>query len=159
MNDSQKLLLAALNCAHVINAQRIVLEFEPEKVGHNATNQLSRRLDAFLDDFRKEGGLAEPTSAREARAWIAKGRAWLEANGRSEFETLADPRMRDEMDDLKRRIKEDPEVGARLMREAGIWDAENRLTPKFIGGFIAHPENAPPKLVWPPVDDTEGGAT
>jgi hypothetical protein len=35
--------------------------------------------------------------------------------------------------ELTAKIKADPEVGARLMREAGIWDENNKLTPLFGG--------------------------
>jgi hypothetical protein len=88
--------------------------------------------------------MKQPTTAQEARSLIATGRAWLAANGRSEHETLGDPRMKAEMDELKAAIKSDPEVGAKLMRDAGIWDENNQLTEKFAGGA-------------PTVDEMHGG--
>ena len=36
--------LRALNCPHEIDAQKVVLHFDPRQEGHNALNQLSRRL-------------------------------------------------------------------------------------------------------------------
>lgn len=40
------LYVAAINCGHAITKQKVVLYFDPQKPGHNALNQLSRRLDA-----------------------------------------------------------------------------------------------------------------
>lgn len=38
------LLTVALDCPHVIDAQSVTLRFDPSRPGHNALNQLSRRL-------------------------------------------------------------------------------------------------------------------
>lgn len=41
-------LLAVLNTPHAITAQKIVLEFDRSKPGHNATNQLHLRIEAAV---------------------------------------------------------------------------------------------------------------
>lgn len=43
-----RLYRAAINCQHSIERDRIVLEFDPKQPGHNALNQLGRRLDAAV---------------------------------------------------------------------------------------------------------------
>lgn len=72
-------------------------------------------------------------TALEARQLVSAGNAWLEKNGRSYDETLASPGMRKELVELKARIKADPEIGAKLMRKAGIWNKNNKLTKKYRG--------------------------
>jgi hypothetical protein len=52
MTDS--LYRAAINCRHEIDAEKVVLYFDPSAPGHNALNQLSRRLDAFFSDVTKD---------------------------------------------------------------------------------------------------------
>ena len=39
---------AAINCAHEIDSDQIVLHFDSKREGNNALNQLHRRLDAAL---------------------------------------------------------------------------------------------------------------
>jgi hypothetical protein len=45
---SQALYMAAINCPHEIDSNRVVLHFDAKQPGHNALNQLSRRLDAAM---------------------------------------------------------------------------------------------------------------
>jgi hypothetical protein len=73
-------------------------------------------------------------TALEARQLITAGYEWLEKHGREFDERLGDPRMRVELEELRARIKEDPEIGAKLMRKAGIWNKNNKLTKKYRGG-------------------------
>lgn len=42
--DHPEFFMRVVNCPHQIDAQRIVLFFDPNQEGHNALNQLSRRL-------------------------------------------------------------------------------------------------------------------
>lgn len=44
--EREELYRAAINCPHEIDRDKIVLHFDPKQDGHNALNQLGRRLDA-----------------------------------------------------------------------------------------------------------------
>lgn len=46
--NEDALFLAVLACPHSINANEIVLKFDPKQKGDNALNQLSRRISEHL---------------------------------------------------------------------------------------------------------------
>lgn len=46
--DDPSFYLRAINCPHTIDAEQIVLRYDPRQLGHNALNQLSRRLTPAL---------------------------------------------------------------------------------------------------------------
>lgn len=52
----ESLHLQAVNCPHSINEHEVVLRFDPTQPGHNALNQLARRLSAALKPAELDGG-------------------------------------------------------------------------------------------------------
>ena len=44
--SADDLLNAAINCPHSIESESVTLRFDPKQPGHNALNQLGRRLSA-----------------------------------------------------------------------------------------------------------------
>ncbi|WP_175787484.1 hypothetical protein [Burkholderia anthina] len=76
----EALYLAAINCPHAIDSNRIVLHFDPKQPGHNALNQLGLRLSAAA----AAATVAEPvalTGLRLARALMEKLQADYDAGG------------------------------------------------------------------------------
>lgn len=57
---------AVINCSHVITDECVILRYDPRKPGHNALNQLARRLD---DEFGKR--LSEGQSEIERLTYAA----------------------------------------------------------------------------------------
>ncbi|WP_405118794.1 hypothetical protein [Pseudomonas leptonychotis] len=51
----ENLHLEAINCPHSINEHEVVLRFDPSRPGHNALNQLARRLTAALKPAGADG--------------------------------------------------------------------------------------------------------
>lgn len=51
----ENLHLQAVNCPHSINEHEVVLRFDPTQPGHNALNQLARRLSAALRPAELDG--------------------------------------------------------------------------------------------------------
>lgn len=51
----ENLHLQAVNCPHSINEHEVVLRFDPNQPGHNALNQLARRLSAALKPAELDG--------------------------------------------------------------------------------------------------------
>jgi len=46
--EQEALYRVAINCPHEIDRDKIVLHFDPKQPGHNALNQLGRRLKAAV---------------------------------------------------------------------------------------------------------------
>lgn len=58
---ARALLLAIINCGHEIDSSRVLLHFDAKQEGHNALNQLSRRIEGVLQ--------AQPAAAAPAIRW------------------------------------------------------------------------------------------
>lgn len=50
--EREELYRAAINCPHEIDRDKVVLHFDPRQPGHNALNQLGRRLEAAAGPFQ-----------------------------------------------------------------------------------------------------------
>lgn len=58
---ARALLLASINCGHEIDSSRVLLHFDAKQEGHNALNQMSRRIEGVLQ--------AQPAAAVPAIRW------------------------------------------------------------------------------------------
>lgn len=56
--DAEAIRTAVLSCGHTIERDFVTLWFEEKKEGHNALNQLGRRIAAALAAQAKQGGAA-----------------------------------------------------------------------------------------------------
>lgn len=66
--DDPSFYLRAINCPHTIDAGQIVLHYDPRQLGHNALNQLSRRLTPALKVVKPAealGGRLPPTERQQ----------------------------------------------------------------------------------------------
>lgn len=57
---------AVLSCGHSIDRDEIILRFNPKQEGHNALNQLARRLDVVVDQLIDE--LSQEAEAKQEGA-------------------------------------------------------------------------------------------
>lgn len=55
--DAEAIRIAVLNCGHTIERDFVTLWFEEKQEGHNALNQLGRRIDAALAAQAKQWGV------------------------------------------------------------------------------------------------------
>lgn len=93
-NEAPPLLIAATSCPHEIDHGRVILHFDPKQPGHNALNQLGRRLDAALASAQAQTDLEatsnQPTNGLQADALRIESlmREWIEAIKQAHDESL-----------------------------------------------------------------------